>query len=130
MLVSKGKNKIRMCTNFRDLNLASLKDDFLLPNTDMIMDSMVGHAFLSFMDGFFEYNQIYIPPKDQLKNAFITPWGTFCWLMMPFGLKNAGATYQCAMTLIFHDYIHKILEAYVDDILAKSTQRKNHVAIL
>ena len=54
MLVSKGKNKIRMCTNFRDLNLASLKDDFLLPNTDMIVDSLAGHAFLSFMDGFLD----------------------------------------------------------------------------
>ena len=67
VLVSKGENKIRMCTNFRDLNLASLNDDFMLPNIDMIVDSMVGHALLSFKDGFYRYNQILIPHKDKLK---------------------------------------------------------------
>jgi hypothetical protein len=128
--ISKGENKIRMCTDFHDLNQASLKDDFPLPNIDMIVDSTTGHALLSFMDGFLGYNQIFIPIEDQLKTAFITPWGTFCWVMMPFGLRNAGATYQRAMTLIFHDYIHKILEDYVDDILVKSIQREDHVFIL
>lgn len=79
---------------------------------------------------FFGYNQIFIPLEDQFKTKFITPWGTFCWVMMPFGLKNARSTYQLAMTLIFHDYIHKILEDYVDDILEKSIQREYHVTIL
>ena len=60
--VSKGENKIRMCIDFRDLNLASLKDDFLLPNIDMIVDSTMGHAYLSFMDFSFGYNKIFIPP--------------------------------------------------------------------
>ena len=72
---------------------------------------------------FYGYNQIFIPPKDQFKTTFITPQGIFCWVMMPFGLKNPGGTYQHAMTLIFHDYIHKNLEDYVDNILAKSIQR-------
>lgn len=81
----------------------------------MIVDYIAGHALLSFMDGFSRYNQIFINPQDQFKNAFNTPWGTFCWVMMPFGLKNVGATYQRAMTLIFHDYMHKILEDYIDD---------------
>ncbi|GLJ23982.1 hypothetical protein SUGI_0456270 [Cryptomeria japonica] len=128
--VAKPDNKIRMCTDFRDLNKASLKDDFPLPNIDMIVDSMAGHALLSFMDGFSGYNQIFINPQDQYKTAFTTPWGTFCWIMMPFGLKNAGATYQRAMTLIFHDYMHKILEDYVDDILAKSFLCMDHVKVL
>lgn len=88
VLVSKGENKIRMCTDFRNLNKASLKDDFPLPNIDMIVDSTAGHALLSFMDDFSGYDQIFIPPEDQFKTAFITPWGTFCWVMMPFGLKN------------------------------------------
>ena len=55
------------------------------------------------MDGFFEYNQIQIKPKDQHKTAFICPLGTFSYRKMPFGLKNVGATFQWAMTLIFHD---------------------------
>lgn len=83
-----------MCTDFQDLNKASLKDDFPLPNIDMIVDSTAGHALLSFMDGFSGYNQIFINPQDQFKTAFTTPWGTFCWVMMPFRLKNASATYQ------------------------------------
>lgn len=107
-----------------------MKDDFPLPNIDMIVDSIVGHALLSFMDGFLGYNQIFINPQDQFKNAFTTPWGIFCWVMMTFGLKNVGATYQHAMTIIFHDYMHKILQDYVDDILAKSILRIDHVNIL
>lgn len=73
------------------------------------------------MDGFLGYNQLFINPQDQYKTTFTTPQGTFYWVIMPFELKNVGATYQRAMKLIFHDYIHKILEdLYVDDILAKS----------
>ena len=83
----------------------------------MIVDLNAGHELLSLMDGFFGYNQIKIAEEDQHKTAFTTPWRTFCYTMIPFGLKNAGATYQRAMTTIFHDLIHSILEDYVDDIL-------------
>ena len=62
--------------------------------------------------------------------TFTTPWGTFCYTMMPFGLKNAGATYQHAMTVIFHDLIYKILEDYVDDILVKSLNALDHLSHL
>jgi hypothetical protein len=103
-----------MCTDFHDLNKASLKDDFPLCNIDMIRDLTMDHTLLSFMDGFLGYNQFFINPQDQYKTTFTTPWGTFFWVVMPFILKNASATYQCAMTLIFHDYIHKILEDYAD----------------
>ena len=116
-----------MCTDFRDLNKTSLKDDFPLPNIDMIVDSTTRHALLSFMDGFFGYNQIFILPYDQYKTTSTTPWRTFGWVMMPFALRNAGATYQRAMTLIFHDYIHKILKDYVDNILATFVKHNEHV---
>ncbi|KAH9294018.1 hypothetical protein KI387_040778, partial [Taxus chinensis] len=69
------------------------------------------------MDGFSGYNQILITPEDQHKTSFITPWGTFCYRVMPFGLKNAGATYQRVMTYIFHDLLHKTMEDYIDDLL-------------
>jgi len=78
------------------------------------------------MDGFSGYNQIKVALEDQHKTAFITPWGTFYYKVMPFGIKNAGATYQRAMTYIFHDYMHHIVEDYVDDLLAKSKTRKQH----
>jgi len=85
---------------------------------------------LSLMDGVFGYNQINVAHEDQHKTVFITPWGNFCYKVMPFGLKNAGATYQRAMTYIFHDYIHNIVEDYVDDLLAKSKTREQHPKIL
>ena len=61
------------------------------------------------------------------KTTFITPWGTFCYRVMPFGLKNVGATYQRAMTTLFHDMMHKEIEVYVDDMIAKSIDEKEHV---
>ncbi|KAH9328559.1 hypothetical protein KI387_000667, partial [Taxus chinensis] len=76
------------------------------------------------------YNKIQIMEEDQHKMAFITPWGTFCYKVMPFGLKNARATYQRAMTVIFHDMISDIMEDYVDDILAKYKSRKEHPKVL
>jgi len=85
---------------------------------------------LSLMDGFYGYNQIIVSLKDQHKTVFITPWGTFCYKVMPFGLKNAGATYKRAMPYIFHHYMHDIIEYYVDKVLAKSKIREQHPKIL
>ncbi|KAH9319339.1 hypothetical protein KI387_021108, partial [Taxus chinensis] len=73
---------------------------------------------------------IQITEEDQHKTTLITPWGTFCYKVMPFGLKNAGATYQQAMTVIFHDMISDIMEDYVDDILEKTKSRKEHPKVL
>jgi hypothetical protein len=78
------------------------------------------------MDGFSGYNQIQIHPVDQYKTAFITPWGTFAYRVMPFGLKNAGATFQRAMTYIFHD-LAAIILAYLDDLTARSKKRTQHL---
>ena len=128
--ITKPFGDIRIYTNFRDLNKACPKDDFPLPNIDMIVDLTAGHEILSLMDGFSGYNQIKIAEEDQHKIAFTTPWGTFCYNMMPFGLKNAGATYQRAMIAIFNDLIHSILEDYVDDILVKSQTFMDHLADL
>ena len=83
---------MRVCVVFRDLNKASPNDDFSLSYIDMLVDSMVGYSMLSFMNGFSKYNQILMPPKDMEKMSFITEWGTSCYRVMPFGLKNVGAT--------------------------------------
>jgi len=93
VLMKKPIGEIRVCKNFRDINKACPKDDFPLPNIDMITDSLVGYEMLSFMDGFSRYNQIKIKKSDQHKITFRTPWGNFYYKVMPFGLKNAGATY-------------------------------------
>lgn len=128
--VSKLDKSIRVCTDFKDLNKACQKDDFPLPNIDIIMDLSVGHEMFSLMDGFSGYNQIRIAPEDQEKTTFTRAWGTYYWNVMPFGLTNARATYQRAMMIIFHDMMHTFMEDYVDDILAKSYTRKEHLNIL
>ena len=91
--VPKKDGKVRVCADFRNLNKVIPKDDFPLPHIDMLVDSTTRHAMLSFMDGFFSYNQIMMAPEDREKTSFITEWGTYCYRVMPFGLKNAGATY-------------------------------------
>ena len=127
VLVKNPTSEIRVCIDFRYLNKACSKDDFPLPNIDMIIDSLVGYEMLSFMDGFSGYNQIKIKESDQHKIAFRTPWDNFCYKVIPFGLKNAVTTYQRAMIAMFHEFIHKIVEVYVDDILIKSKNKKDHV---
>jgi hypothetical protein len=124
--VDKKHGTIRVCTDFHDLNNACPKDNFPTPFIDQVIDDCAGHEALSFMDGFSGYNQIQIHPADQYKTAFITPWGTFAYRVMPFGLKNVDATFQRAMTYIFHDLVEIIL-AYLDDLTARSKKRTQHL---
>src|SRR3954467_1120276 len=105
--VPKKDGKVRMCVDYRDLNRASPKDDFLLPHIDVLVDSTAQCKVFSFMDAISGYNQIKMPPTASVKTTLIIPWGTFCYKVMPFGLKNAGATYQRAMVALFHDMSHK-----------------------
>ena len=86
------------------------KDDFPLPNMDMLIDSVVGYAMFLFMEGFNGYNQIKMSPKDAGKTAFRTPIGNFYYTRMPFSLKNARATYQRVVIAIFHDICIKKLK--------------------
>ena len=118
VLVKKMNVKIRFCANFRDLNKICPKDEFHLPNMDLLTDSTVGHEMFSFMDGFSGHYQIKMAPRDATKTTFCTPIRNFYYTMMPFGLKNAGATYQKA-TAIFHNIMHWELEDYVDDVVVK-----------
>ena len=125
--VPKKDGKVRMCVEFQDLNKASSKNDFPLPHIDILVDNTAGHALLSFMDGFSWYNQIKMAPEDMEKTSFITPWETYYYKVMPFGLKNASATYQRAATTLLHDLIHKAVEVYVDDMVVKSKDCEGHI---
>ena len=106
VLVSKKDGKVCMCVDYKDLNRASPKDDFPLPHIYVLVDNTTQHKVFSFMYGFFGYNQIKMAPKDMEKTTFVTQWGTFCYKVMPFGLKNVGATYQRVMVALFHYMIH------------------------
>ena len=118
--VPKKDGKVRVCVDFRNLNKASSKDDFPLPHIHMLVDSTAEHSMLSFMDGFSWYNQILMAPEDMEKTSFITEWGTYCYRVIPFELKNAGATYHRAATTLFHDMMHRDVKVYVHDMIVKS----------
>ena len=105
--VPKKNGKVRMCVDYRDLNRASPKDNFPLPHIDILVDNTAKHSLFSFMGEFSGYNQIRMAPKDMEKTTYLTMWGIFCYKIMPFGLKNVGATYQRAMVMLFHDMMHK-----------------------
>ncbi|PKI79089.1 hypothetical protein CRG98_000518 [Punica granatum] len=128
--VEKKDGRVRVCVNYRDLNKASPKDNFPLPHIDILVDNTARHAQFSFMDGFSGYNQIRMADEDKIKTTFTTMWGTFYYRVMPFGLKNAGATYQRAMVTLFHDMMHKEVEVYVDDMIAKSKEGEDHLVNL
>ena len=93
VMAKKANGKWRMSVNFTDLNQACPKDSFPLPRIDQLVDSTAGHKLLTFMDAFSSYNQIQMAEEDQEKTAFVTSQGLYCYKVMPFGLKNAGATY-------------------------------------
>jgi ribonuclease HI len=127
IMVKKNTGKWRMCVDFTDLNKACPKDNFPLPRIDQLVDSTAGHKLLTFMDAFSGYNQIVMDESDQKKTSFITSRGLFCYKVMPFGLKNAGATYQRLMNRMFHDQIGRNVEVYVDDMLVKSKEEDGHL---
>jgi hypothetical protein len=123
--IDKKGGSIRVCVDYRDINKACPKDNFPTPFVDQIVDDCAGSEIFSLMDGFSGYNQINIAPEDQHKTAFICPWGTFAYRKLPFGLKNAGATFQRAMSYAFHDIKH-IVQPYLDDLPAHSLRRIDH----
>jgi hypothetical protein len=99
--VIKKSGEIRLCVDFQNLNRVSLKDNYPLPKMDYILQKVVGYHKMSMLDGFFGYNQIMVHPDDQEKTTFTTPWGTFMYAKMPFGLMNVGVTFQRAMYIAF-----------------------------
>jgi len=125
--VPKKDGKVLMCVDYRDLNRASPKDNFPLSHIDTLVDNTAKFSLFSFMDGFSGYNQIKMALEDMEKTIFITLWGTFCYKVMSFGLKNDGATYQRAMVALFHDMMQKEIEVYVDDMIAKSELEEEHI---
>ncbi|XP_020966315.1 uncharacterized protein LOC110266289 [Arachis ipaensis] len=115
-----------MCVDFTNLNKACPKDAYPLPCIDKLVDNASGYKALSFMDAYSGYNQILMHPEDQSKTAFITEHGNFCYKVMPFGLKNAGATYQRLMDKVFQQQIGRNMEVYVDDMVAKTPSQGSH----
>ncbi|PKA47761.1 RNA-directed DNA polymerase like [Apostasia shenzhenica] len=119
-MVKKANGKWRMCVDFRTLNQACPKDTYPLPRIDAMVDRTVRYEVMSFLDAFSGYHQIWMAKEDEEKTAFV----------MPFGLKNAGATYQRMIDAVFKGQRGRNLEAYVDDILVKSKSWIEHLSDL
>ena len=107
-----------------DLNKSCPKDSFPL------VDATAGHQLMSFMDAFSGYNQILMHPEDQEKTSFMTSRGIYCYKVMPFGLKNAGSTYQRLVNMMFADQIGRTMEVYIDDMLVKSLEAEDYISHL
>ena len=130
VLVRKPNGKGRTYVDFTDLNKACPKDSFPLSLIDQLMDVTSGNQLLNFIDAYLGYNQIPMHVLDQEHTSFITDHGLYCYKVMPFGLKNAGATYQRLVNMMFKEQIDKTMEVYVDDMLVKSKVASDHVVHL
>jgi hypothetical protein len=118
--VKKKNGKWRMCVDFTNLNKACKKDDFPIERVDKIVDDPANSEMLSLLDMFSGYHQIRVQREDVEKTSFITPFGTFCFVKMPEGLKNVGCTFSRMIAIVLHPQLRRNILAYVDDIVVKS----------
>ena len=127
VVVKKKNGKWRVCVDFTDLNRACPKDPFPILKMDQLVDATYGHSRMSFLDAFQKYHQIALALEDWEKTAFISSDANYHYTVMPFGLKNVGATYQRMMTRMFWDKIGRTVEVYIDDMAVKSKQEGQHI---
>jgi hypothetical protein len=119
--VPKKTGGLRMCIDYTELNKHCTKDPFPLPHIDQVVDSKAGSVLLCFLDCYSGCHQIALHPDDEDKTTFITPHDIYCYKVMTFGLKNTGATYQKAIQKSLKSQIGKNVEAYIDDVVVKTT---------
>ncbi|GKU89055.1 hypothetical protein SLEP1_g3247 [Rubroshorea leprosula] len=130
VLVKKANGKWRICIDYTNLNNACPKDCYPMPSFDKLVEAASGNERLSLLDAYSGYHQVPMAPEDEEKTAFYAGDEIYCYVMMPFGLENAGATYQKMVTIVFHAQIGKNLEVYVDDIVVKSLKVEDHLSDL
>ena len=127
VVVKKKSGKWRVCVDFTDLNKACPKDPFPVPKIDQLVDAIVGHPRMSFLDAFQGYHQIPLALDDQEKTAFVTPIENYHYKVIPFGLKNVGSTYQRMMTKMFESQLGNNIEIYIDDMVVKNKMVSEHL---
>jgi hypothetical protein len=130
VMVKKANVKWRLCIDFTDLNKACPKDEFPLPRIDSLIDAAATSELMSLLDFYSGYHQIWMKKDDEPKTSFITPSGTYCYLRMPEGLKNAIGSFTRMTVKVLHSQIGRDVLTYVNDIIVKSTKQENHVANL
>jgi hypothetical protein len=125
--VRKKSGEIRLCVYFRNLNKCSRKENYPLPNMDHILQRVVGSHIIYFLVRYSGYNQVAICEEDKEKTTFTTPRGTFMYEKIPFGMMNAGATFQRAMDVAFLGEKDKFMVIYLDDITIFSKSNDEHL---
>lgn len=128
-ILKKITKVVRVCVDYRNLNEATPKNEYPMLMADMLINGAPHNKIWSFMDGNAGYNQIMVAGADIHKTEFRCPGvvGAYKYIVMPFELKNAGAMYQRAINVIFHDMIGHTLEVYIDDVVIKSQEQETHI---
>jgi hypothetical protein len=129
-MVKNANGKWRMCIDFTYLNKACPEDEFSLPRIDSLIDAVATSELMSLLDFYSGYHQIWMKKEDEPNKNFITPSGTYCYLRMPKGLKNAGGSFGRMTSKVLSTQIGRNVLTYVDDIIVKSTKQENHIADL
>jgi hypothetical protein len=130
VMVQKKSGKWRMCIEFTSLNKACPKDNFPLSRIDKIVDSAAGCEVMPLLDCFSGYHQIYMKEEDKASTSFITPFGTYCFIRMPEGLKNAESTFSRLTKTVLEGQVGRNIFTYVDDIVVASRSKEDHLANL
>jgi hypothetical protein len=130
VLLPKKNKEWRMCVDYTNLNKAYKKDSFELPWIDQVMDSTAGCNLLSFLNCYSGYHQIPLKEEDQIKTSFITSFGAFCYVTMPFRLISVGATYQRGIQRCLYSQLRHNVEAYVDDVVVKTREEEGLISDL
>jgi hypothetical protein len=123
---TKKKGKWRVCINYKALNKVTKKDRYPLPFIDEILDAVAGHELFSFCDSYAGYHQVAICKEDRWMTIFTTPYGTYWYLRMPFGMCNSAGTFQRVQMKVLEPYLGKIIRVYLDDFCVYG-DRANHV---
>ena len=126
VVTPKKDGRWRICIDYKPLNALTKKDPYPLPFIDQVLDSVAGFERYSVCDGYSGYFQLNLAVEDQKKTTFITPWGCFCYYVLPFGLTNGPGSYERKVDWVFAPFIGKFVKGFVDDFYVYSSQ-KEHV---
>jgi hypothetical protein len=130
VMVPKKNGRMRMCIDLTELNKACLKDPYSLPRIDIVIDQAASYEMMSLLDFFSRYHQVWMQKEDEAKTGFTTPFGVFCFIRMPEGLRNAGSTFNRMMKIILGTQLGRNAYAYVDDVVIMSVKETDHIADL